>query len=69
MAGYEAKMGEENALVKQNTEGDEGAGIVPLATLEAAIAEKKSQISNAHKAGEDLTKLLQTFLGRSELVF
>lgn len=69
VAGFEAKIGEEDALIKQNMGGDEGAGMVALGTLEAAIAEKKSQISNAHKAGEDLTKLLQTFLGRSELVF
>ncbi|MDX0660830.1 AAA family ATPase [Sinorhizobium medicae] len=69
VAGFDAKIDEEDALIKQNTEGDESAGMVALATLEAAIAEKKSQISNAHKAGEDLTRLLQTFLGRSDLVF
>lgn len=69
VAGFEAKIGEEDALIKQNVEGDKGAGVVALATLEAAIAERKSQISNAHKAGEELTNLLQTFLGRSELVF
>ncbi|MER9002245.1 MULTISPECIES: AAA family ATPase [unclassified Mesorhizobium] len=69
VAGYVAKILEEDALIKRNTEGDEGAGMVALTTLEAAIAERKSQISNAHKAGEDLTSLLQTFLGRSELVF
>ena len=48
----------------------DGAGDVPsLAALQATIETKKAQLSNAHKAGAQLTEKLQTFLGRSELVF
>lgn len=69
VAGFDAKIADENALIKENTEGDESTGLDALAKLQAAIAEKKSQISNSHRAGKDLTRLLQTFLGRDELVF
>ncbi|ABI75519.1 conserved hypothetical protein [Hyphomonas neptunium ATCC 15444] len=69
VAIFDAKIVDEMALITQNKDGDEGAGMAALATLEAAINEKKMQISSAHKAGEDLTKLLQTFLGRNELTF
>ena len=37
--------------------------------MQNSISEKKAQLSNAHKAGQQLTQLLHTFLGRDELVF
>ena len=69
VAAFDQKISDEKILIQENTEGDEAAGRLALEALQASIAEKKAQISNAHKAGEQLTQLLQTFLGRSELVF
>jgi wobble nucleotide-excising tRNase len=44
--------------------------VVPsLKALQESIREKKAQLSNAHKAGQQLTQHLHTFLGRSELTF
>ncbi|MBZ9898531.1 AAA family ATPase [Mesorhizobium sp. BR1-1-6] len=69
VAAFDQKITDDNALIKENTDGNQAAGRPALATLQASIAEKKAQISNTHKAGEQLTQMLQTFLGRSELVF
>jgi wobble nucleotide-excising tRNase len=49
-------------------------GLEPYSTrtledLEKSIAEKRAKVANAHTAGEDLTKRLKNFLGRSELGF
>jgi wobble nucleotide-excising tRNase len=69
VTSFDQKISDEKALIRENTDGNEGAGRPGLAALKASISEKKAKISNAHKAGEQLTQLLQTFLGRSELVF
>lgn len=49
------------------TDGAEGEPA--LSELQSAIDAKRVQLLNAHKAGAELTGRLQTFLGRSELVF
>ncbi|MCG7363721.1 AAA family ATPase, partial [Roseomonas sp. ACRSG] len=59
----------ERAAVAKETDGSEDGQVLSLAGLQASIVEKKSQISNAHKAGEKLTELLHTFLGRNDLKF
>lgn len=69
VASFNQKISSEKTLIAENTDGDPGGTRPTLAALQASIAEKKAQISNAHKAGEQLTQMLQTFLGRSELVF
>lgn len=40
-----------------------------LEDLEKSITEKRAKVANAHKAGEDITRRLQNFLGRTELSF
>ncbi|WP_210363324.1 AAA family ATPase [Rhizobium sp. T1473] len=69
VSALDTKIQDEKLAIDLNTIGNEVESKPALAALQAAIAEKKAQISNAHKAGEELTGLLQTFLGRSELVF
>lgn len=69
VSALDKKIQDEKTAIELLTNGNEADGKPTLAALEVAIAEKKAQISNAHKAGEHLTGLLQTFLGRSELVF
>lgn len=69
VAEFNTKIRGQEALIKSATDGVPADGKPTLQALESSIAEKRAQISNAHKAGERLTKLLHTFLGRSELVF
>jgi wobble nucleotide-excising tRNase len=67
VAVFDQKIAEEKALISVTTEGTSGA--LSLTALQDAVVEKKAQLSNAHKAGVQLTQLLQTFLGRNELDF
>jgi wobble nucleotide-excising tRNase len=69
VAEFDQKIQSQEALIRSANEGSEAAGTHSLQAMEASAGTKRAQISNAHKAGERLTKLLHTFLGRSELVF
>lgn len=69
VAEFDAKIQAQEALIRSATDGSQVDGTPTLEALEASIMEKRAQISNAHKAGDRLTKLLHTFLGRSDLVF
>lgn len=69
VAEYDQKIAEQEEAAKDATDGSPEAGELSMQALNVSIKEKKAQISNAHKAAETLTKHLQTFLGRSELVF
>ncbi len=67
VVALDQKIAEEKRLITVATEG--AGSTLSIADLQASIGEKKTQLSNAHKAGAQLTQLLQTFLGHSELVF
>lgn len=69
VAEFDTKIRDQEALIKSATDGSQGDGTTSLEALEKSIARKRAQISNAHKAGDRLTTLLHTFLGRGELVF
>jgi wobble nucleotide-excising tRNase len=57
----------EKQLIEDAESG--AGGNLGLGDLQAAIDAKQAQLSSAHKAGAQLTAMLRTFLGRSELVF
>lgn len=69
VAEFDRQIAEEDEKVQYATEGDDSKGVPSLKALQDSITDKKAQISNAHKAGQRLTQLLHTFLGRDELVF
>jgi len=69
VADYDQKIRDKQDQITLATEGSPAEGKPSLEALQTSTAEKRAQISNAHKAGERLTKLLHAFLGRSELVF
>jgi wobble nucleotide-excising tRNase len=69
VAEFDQQISDEDQIIKEAIEGSETKKITSLQTLQESINEKKSQISNAHKAGQELTQKLHTFLGRSELTF
>lgn len=51
------------------TEGDLSTGELGIKELTKSISENRQKVSNAHKGAANLTKLLQTFLGRDDLKF
>ncbi|MGM4924494.1 AAA family ATPase [Tardiphaga sp. 804_B3_N1_9] len=69
VAEFDKLIEDENEIVREAKEGSEAKGVLALKALQDSIGEKKAQLSNAHKAGEQLTQHLHTFLGRNELVF
>lgn len=72
---YLLSIRDEVAEFDQKIEGEKAKllaalnGPPSIKELAETIKTKKAQLSNEHKAGEELTKLLHTFLGRDELVF
>jgi wobble nucleotide-excising tRNase len=69
VAEFDSLIGEESQIIGQAENGSEEKAIPSLKALQDSIKEKKAQLSNAHKAGQQLTQHLHTFLGRSELTF
>jgi wobble nucleotide-excising tRNase len=69
VAAFDDKIAGEQKLIKSAVEAADDGSAPSMAELEVAIAEKRAQISSAHKAGDLLTERLQAFLGRNELVF
>ncbi|MBN9585745.1 MAG: AAA family ATPase [Afipia sp.] len=69
VAEFDSQIEDEKEKIGAVKEGDDAKGVISLAALQNSISEKKAQLSNAHKAGQQLTQLLHTFLGRDELVF
>lgn len=50
-------------------DGDASTGADGISALEARISANRAKVANTAKAAEDLTSLLQTFLGRDDLKF
>jgi wobble nucleotide-excising tRNase len=69
VTAQDQKIEQERMVIVNARNGSKQLEIPSLDSLKASVAEKKSQLSNAHKAGEDLTSRLHTFLGRNDLVF
>lgn len=65
----DAQIDLQKDAIATETDGNGDDLVLSLEDLQKSITQKKSQISNAHKAGENLTNLLHTFLGRSDLKF
>ncbi|MDQ5953198.1 MAG: hypothetical protein QG551_426, partial [Patescibacteria group bacterium] len=63
MVGHETKI---NALTNGDPSTPKDMGILKL---RQGIADNRAKISSTHKACADITKSLNTFLGRQELVF
>lgn len=62
-------IGQTSGELETLRNGDAASGLVSMSALEISLREKRSAISNAHKAADELTKLLQSFLGRKDLDF
>ncbi|WP_445490590.1 AAA family ATPase [Rhodopseudomonas sp. RCAM05734] len=69
VAEFDRLIEDENEVIREATEGCEEKDLIGLKALQNSISQKKAQLSNAHKAGEQPTQHLHTFLGRNELVF
>lgn len=69
ISDFDSKIAAQKQIIAEMQNGSVAAGTQPLDELQQSINERQAKISDAHKAGEDLTKLLHTFLGRSEIIF
>lgn len=67
---FDAQIVEQQTLIDRLTEG---AADLPdtrsLSELKASYESKQSKVSSAHTGGAELTKMLHTFIGRTELTF
>lgn len=69
VADFDNKIAAQKQIIAEMQNGSAAAGGQSLDELQLSIDERQAKISDAHKAGGDLTKLLHTFLGRSEIIF
>lgn len=67
---FDAQIDNQQAIIERLTEG---AADLPdtrsLAELKDSYESKQSKVSSAHAGGAELTKMLHTFIGRTELTF
>lgn len=69
VADFDEKIERQRQQKTLAEDGSDAENVSSLPQLIATAAEKRAQISSSHQAGDRLTKMLHTFLGRSELVF
>lgn len=58
-----------NKDLDDNSNGDPSADVLGIEALKKRIDSNRQKISNAHKAAGDLSKKLESFLGRDDLKF